>query len=341
MFRKRPQHPKSRPYTIEQHTIDGGAPGISIAGELTAPPGDGPSPGIVLVAGSGPIGRDEHVAGHKWFLVLSDFLTRNGYAVFRFDKRGVGKTAGKFRDATVEDFADDAAAAMRWFKNHDRVDEHAVGYLGHSEGGIAAPLAAKIEPAHFMITLAGPALPLLPDVVARQYSDLLRSEGKPEERAQRAFDQVHGMTAVMRECETVAEARKRMCTFLKSEGIGFIMRWMLVRAWATNWGLAYTKNGYSNVIAEFDGPVLAIFGGSDLQVAADENHPAAEAMLQHPDSDVMTFAGMNHLFQYSPTGALAEYAKIETTIDERVLQAMLDWLQTKVLKRESVQAEAG
>lgn len=162
----RPQEPKERPYRVETVRFAGGESDLLLEGELTMPYGDGPFSAAVLITGSGPQDRNESVAGHKPFLVLSDHLTRSGYAVLRYDDRGVGQSSGDYSVATAKDFAADAAAVFSWLQRHPKINPSRIGFIGHSEGGYIAPLAANsAHDVAFMVFLAGPAKPLLPDVM--------------------------------------------------------------------------------------------------------------------------------------------------------------------------------
>jgi pimeloyl-ACP methyl ester carboxylesterase len=100
----RPQTPvEPYPYTNEEVIITLKKDNITLSGTLSKPYGDRHHPAIILISGSGPNDRDETIFGHKPFLVLSDFLTRNGFAVIRYDKRGVGKSTGEYNKATIRD----------------------------------------------------------------------------------------------------------------------------------------------------------------------------------------------------------------------------------------------
>ena len=131
-----------------------------LAGSLTRPKGR-QLPGVVLVHGSGPLDRDATVFGqHKPLLVLADALTRAGYAVLRYDKRGVGQSSGDFRAATTLDFAGDAEAAMRYLRTRSEIDSKRVALVGHSEGGtIAALLSAASDPPAASVSLNGMIAP--------------------------------------------------------------------------------------------------------------------------------------------------------------------------------------
>ncbi len=142
----RPQDPKKPyPYREEEVTVTNEAAGIKLAGTLTLPAGEGPHPAVVLITGSGPQDRNESLMGHHPFLVLADHLTRNGIAVLRCDDRGVAQSTGDFSKAVTTDFADDALAGVAWLRTRKEIDPHKIGLIGHSEGGVAAPMAAVRE----------------------------------------------------------------------------------------------------------------------------------------------------------------------------------------------------
>jgi len=140
---KRPQTPHAPfPYQSQDVTFRNEAAGVTLAGTLTEPTGQGPFPAVVLLTGSGPEDRDEALFDHKPFAVLADYLTRRGVAVLRFDDRGVGQSTGTLAGTTSADYAADARAALAWLRTRSDIGKNHVGLLGHSEGGTAALLAA-------------------------------------------------------------------------------------------------------------------------------------------------------------------------------------------------------
>jgi len=175
----RPQEPKQPyPYDEEEVAFENVAATIRLGGTLTRPRGPGPHPAVVLISGSGPQDRDEAIMGHRPFLVLADHLTRQGIAVLRYDDRGVGKSSGSFGTATHDDFVTDALAAVAWLKTREAIDAKHIGLIGHSEGGIVAPLAAVKQPADiaFIVLLAGVGVPM-EELLVRQGGDILRVMG--------------------------------------------------------------------------------------------------------------------------------------------------------------------
>ena len=142
--RRRPQTP-TRPYPYDEIEVayENPAGGIKLAGALTVPRSGGPFPAVLLITGSGPQDRDETILGHKPFLVLADYLSRRGIAVLRVDDRGVGGSTGKTSEATSADLAEDVLAGVAFLQSRKEIDPSRIGLLGHSEGGIIAPLVAS------------------------------------------------------------------------------------------------------------------------------------------------------------------------------------------------------
>ena len=159
--RKRPQTPvKPYPYREEKVRYLNPDARIQLAGTLTIPKGKGPFPAAMLIPGSGPLDRDELFGGHRVFLVLADYLTRHGISVRRADKRGIGDSKGDFEPALTTDFASDAEAGLAYLRTRKEVDASKVGLIGHSEGGIIAPMTAAkpSEKVAFIVIMAGPGV---------------------------------------------------------------------------------------------------------------------------------------------------------------------------------------
>jgi dienelactone hydrolase len=180
----RPQEPKEPfPYLVEEIVFPNPETGIKLAGTLTLPKQKGPFPAVVLISGSGAQDRNEEIMGHKPFWVIADHLTRNGIAVLRFDDRGHGASEGDFGSATSEDFATDVRSAMDYLKSRKEIG--AIGLMGHSEGGIIAPLVAADSPdVNFIVMLAGPGI-RGDRLLLSQEEAIWRAEDTEEEEIQR------------------------------------------------------------------------------------------------------------------------------------------------------------
>lgn len=321
----RPQDPVDRRYKIEEVRFAGG-PGVTLAGELTMPQQGGPFQAVVLISGSGPQDRDEALAGHKPFLVLSDHLTRAGFAVLRYDDRGFAESSGTFETADLYDFADDAAGAYRYLQSRPEIDQSAIGYIGHSEGGYIAPVAARQTDPAFMVFLAGAARPLFPDVIATQTADLMRAQGADEATIDAALVQFQVGSSILKQQAPLSEIRDDLDEYLRSQGMGRRDRREVLDQFANRWGVSHANYDSQAELRSLSNPVLALLGEKDLQVSAKEEAPVMRASLRHPQSQVQVIAGANHLFQPSSTGLPSEYADIETTISIDVLNRISMWI---------------
>jgi len=177
----RPQEPKPPfPYTAEDVTFTNEKYNITLAGTLTIPVGTGPFPAVIMITGSGAQNRNEEIMGHKPFLVIADYLTRKGIAVLRYDDRGVGKSQGNYLNATSADFATDAEAAFNYLKSRSMINPQLIGFIGHSEGGLIAPIvAAGNKEISFIVSLAGPGVNG-EQIILSQTADLSRLSGVDE-----------------------------------------------------------------------------------------------------------------------------------------------------------------
>lgn len=318
----RPQMPEGPfPYAIEEVSIPVGS--HALAGTLTIPEGGGPFPGVVLITGSGPQDRDETLMGHKPFWVIADHFSRNGIAVLRYDDRGVGESTGDFGAATSADFGEDAAAALAALRARPEVG--AAGLLGHSEGGLIAPLIAPDTSPDFLLLLAPPSVPI-PELMLAQVEAVSRSGGATDKDIETILPLQRDIYAAAAAGDRAAAAAlvQRMpgADALEADALE-----AQVSALFSPWWTWFLQHDPTPSLRALDVPVLAMWGDRDVQVLSAQNAPAFDAAVAgNARAEGRVFAGLNHLFQPAETGSVAEYAQIETTIDPRVLEAMTDWL---------------
>ena len=339
---KRPQEPKPPlPYKEETVRFRNEEAGITLAGTLTLPEGEGPFPAAVLISGSGPQDRDESLLGHRPFLVLADHLTREGIAVLRFDDRGVAGSEGDFASATSADFATDVAAAVDFLRTRPGIDPDAVGLIGHSEGGLIAPMVAAERPdVAFIVLMAGPGL-TGERILELQSVLIARAEGTEEEviawngRLQkRIFDIVkttpddeeakHKIRAVWE-----AELDRLSAEEKEKYKVSEIDIDAQIRQVLTPWFRYFLTYDPVTTLRKVHCPVLAINGAKDLQVPPKENLSAIAGALEaggNTHFEVVEMPDLNHLFQPAKTGAISEYAKIETTIAPEALDKISRWI---------------
>ena len=329
----RPQEPKKPyPYKEEEVTVENKDAGITLAGTLTEPDSGGPFPAVVLITGSGPENRDEEVFGHKPFLVLADYLTRQGIAVLRCDDRGVGKSGGDEKTATTADLATDTRTQFEYLKIRKDIDPKHIGLLGHSEGGLIAPIVANETPdVAFVVMMAGPGLPG-DSILMLQSVAVARSEGAPDSTLKKiATDERAVLDIVKTEKDTAAAAAKLRPLLKQSLPDQAVDA--QIKAVLSPWFRFFVSYDPRPALKKLKQPALATNGEKDVQVAPKENLAAIEAALKaggNKDYLVKELPSLNHLFQTANTGAVSEYAKIEETISPTALKAMGDWILAHV-----------
>jgi uncharacterized protein len=326
---RRPQNPTGPlPYRHKDVTFENQHAGIKLAGTLTIPPGEGPFRAVVLIAGSGPHGRDETVAGHKPFLVLSDYLTRHGIAVLRYDKRGIGQSGGNYGAATTADFASDAQAAFAFLRTQAGVNPRKVGLIGHSEGGIIAPMVAARDPdVAFVVMMAGSGVPG-DQILVEQSLLISEAMGMSTEKAeQNAADERQVLDMAKAGSDQAAlekEIRQKFAGKIPEPQLG-----MQVKALTSPWFRYFLSYDPATAFEKVTCPVLVLSGEKDLQVQPSQNLPAIRKALEAAGNrhfEIDELPGLNHLFQPAKTGAPAEYASIETTISPAALERISSWI---------------
>lgn len=327
--RNRPQTPRPPfPYRSEEVTAQS-APGVVLAGTLTLPVGPGPFPAVVLITGSGPQDRDETLLGHKPFAVLADDLTRRGIAVLRMDDRGVGKSTGSFATAVTTDFAVDAEAGARLLRARPDIDPHKVGLIGHSEGGLVAPMVAARDPQiAFLVLMAGPAAPMN-ELMDAQRLALAPGMGLDPDAARRMNAAFAVSLAAMKDATDTADAQARARAALAAMSPPLPARQIdvLTAQISSPWFRQLMGYDPQPALRALRIPVLALNGAKDRQVPAAQNLPLMRAALAaDPDATVVELPGLNHLFQTAPTGAVGEYEDIEETLSPLALDTIGAWV---------------
>ncbi len=343
---QRPQEPKEPyPYDADEVTFNNAAAGITLAGTLTLPRSEGPFPAVVLISGSGPQDRDEALLGHRPFLVLADYLTRQGIAVLRFDDRGVGESTGSFARATSEDFAGGALAGVAYLKGRSEIDPAKIGLVGHSEGGLVAPMVAVQAPdVAFIVLMAGPGL-TGEEILYLQGALIFEANGASEEAITRNRRQQERLFEVLKQEPDSAAAAQQLRAIMKetldamsdeekqAAGIPEAdVETLLdgqVRQLNTPWFRYFLTYDPVPTLQQVTCPVLAVNGEKDLQVPPEENLSSIEAALRqggNEDVAIVELEGLNHLFQTAETGAPSEYATIEETFSPKALAIIGNWI---------------
>ncbi len=315
---------------------------IEFAGTITAPDTIGKYPAVILITGSGPQDRDESLMGHKPFLVIADWLTRNGIVVLRYDDRGVGKSKGNFKTGTTMDFAGDASSALNHLATYNFVDKEKLGAIGHSEGGVIAPIVAVNNPkTKFIINLAGTGV-IGRDIIIEQSELLAKADSTVnEEHLKMYLDLVtqilDGIIAkpdiAAKQIDSIYTSYMNSLSPEQKESIANVEQFSKkgLFSLATPWFIQFLSLNPSEWLEKVKVPVLALWGSKDLQVAPAQNRKPVENALTKAGVyyEIEVFDSMNHLFQKVATGGISEYAITPTTIEPEVLQRMVEFIKKR------------
>jgi pimeloyl-ACP methyl ester carboxylesterase len=342
--RRRPQTPKEPfPYDIRNvsfRSLDEGSD-VVLDGTLTLPRTSKPHTAVVLVSGSGPQDRDETLLQHKPFHVIADHLTRNGIAVLRYDDRGFGRSTGDHAAATTIDFANDAAGAVAFLRSQAEINGSRIGVVGHSEGGIIAPLVAVDDPElAFIVLLSGSGVPGI-EILEKQSTLIGEAEGMSEESIAASNTMRNAVIKAIQKADVDTDMAAIVKSALESarttipedQRAQFESDDANIAVWqqlATPWMGYFFSYDPATTLEKVQCPVLVLTGDLDLQVWHEQNIPAIEEALQKADVPFRTvvFPKLNHLFQPAKTGAVSEYVEIEITIDPLVLKEITHWIQS-------------
>ena len=340
-----PQPPFS--YNTKEFEYNGNTTHLTYGATLTYPNDNAKHTLIILITGSGKQDRDETIFDHKPFAVLADFLTKKGFAVLRVDDRGAGKSTGDFSKSTSADFALDVEEHIRYAKSLAMVDTNKIGLLGHSEGGLIAPMvAARNKSVAFIVLLAGPGIQII-DLMSIQNELVLKSVGVSQQAIDAYLPLYKNLmkTIVSMDNKENAIAKAKAIvkdwylatdknlvlatTNMKDEAGINSFATSMTETLSTNWWKYFGAYDPQPVLQKVKCPVLAINGSADIQVPAVASLQGVETALKKGGNKQFTtkqFEGLNHLFQKCNKCTVAEYGELETTIEPEVLNTIGDWL---------------
>ncbi|MFA6597012.1 MAG: alpha/beta fold hydrolase [Ignavibacteriaceae bacterium] len=340
---KRPQLPvKPYPYNDEEVVFENRIDSIKLGGSFTFPKEGNNFPAVVLITGSGKQDRDETVFNHKPFLVIADYLTKKGFAVLRFDDRGGGSSTGDYKKATTLDFVKDVNAAVDYLKTRKEVNQNKIGLIGHSEGGMIAPLvASERKDIAFIVLLAGPGL-TGEEILIRQAELISKANAVPDEAIEKNIKLSKAIYSEIRNSKNAEDATVRVKKMLEEfvqklpeseqKELGDIKTFVerQSKTASSPWFKFFLTYDPVPALEKVKCPVLALNGEKDLQVPPKEDLAAIEQALKkgkNKNYKTMLLPGLNHTFQTAQTGSPNEYAKIEETFSPVALGIISDWLK--------------
>ncbi len=334
----RPQNPvEPFPYATRELELARGD--VKLACTMVVPDGDAVYPAVALLSGSGAQNRDSELFEHRLFLVIADHLARSSIASIRCDDRGVGGSTGSYMETTHEELTEDALAMVLALAGDARINPKAIGILGHSEGGMLAPMAAARDPkaVAFIVLLSAPALSGA-TILERQSRDLGAAAGKDPESLDREAAAHRAVIQAIKRGASKDDLSEKLRTLidLQVAGRGIdeatkdAMTNQALGQMTSPWFKSFVNSDPQPALRKLKRTaVLAIGGELDLQVRAGENLAGIEKALKkarNKDVTTQSFPGLNHILQPALTGTVEEYATIETTISPEVLTLVSDWI---------------
>lgn len=338
----RPQTPMSPfNYNTENVQFKNSKDSVILAGTFTYPKSGNHFPVAILITGSGPQDRNEEIFDHKPFWVLADHLTNNGIAVLRYDDRGVGESTGTFSGSTTFDFAKDVVAAIEYLKTRKEIDPYKIGLIGHSEGGVIAPMVAVEDTdVAFVVTLAGVFVPG-GELLILQKEMQLRALGSSEEYMAGEIEFDTGLMKVINKGsqDSLKMDLENYATdyfnahpdFVSKHGLTeAYYKQLIVDSYSTPWLSAFIRYEPKEALQNLKVPLLALNGEKDLQVSAKENLEVLRTIQKNDPSKKFTlksYPNLNHLFQECEKGTVQEYGKIDQTLSPIVLNDISEWIK--------------
>jgi uncharacterized protein len=342
VMKVRPQEPV-KPYAYYTEEVTFKNADVTLSGTLSLPDAQNQHPVVILISGSGPQNRDEEIMGHKPFLVLADYLTKNGIGVLRYDDRGTGASTGDFKSATTKDFASDVEAAISFLQTRKEINKKEIGLIGHSEGGVIAPMvASENKSVNFIVLMAGTGIPG-GELLLLQKELLEKTAGEDTETINKGVKINKGAFEIVSTtaADKLEAALENYYTDIASSSPEIIPESMTKDTYvkmaskqlSSPWMQFFISYNPAIALQKVNCPVLAINGDKDLQVPSKVNLDAIKSSLNKSGNQNVTIKeipGLNHLFQECKSGLPDEYAKIEQTISPVALKEISDWILIQI-----------
>lgn len=340
---KRPQDPqKPYPYKSENIFFYNLNDRVKLAGTLTIPKGQDKFPAVILISGSNPSDRNCEGYHHRPFLVLADYLTKNGIAVLRYDDRGVNESTGDFYHSTIMDFSEDVISAYNYLCTRKEIDTNKIGLIGHSEGGVVAAItASKYENISFVVLLASPGIPLKDDFILQQelkykigdftkeYYDFNRSFNEV------CYRMIENNIAIKSATDSLSYFKEEYEKLLNSNSNkkqqfgGDYQFHRLVSQSLSPHNRFNIKCDPSEYFMKVKCPVLSLNGNKDILVPAKINQNAIKMALtkaENTNFEIIEIEGLNHSFQECETGAMREFFETDQTFSPIALDKIGNWI---------------
>lgn len=325
---RRPQTPQPPfPYRSEDVAIPNEADGITLAGTLTLPETTGKCKAVIIVSGSGAQDRNNTFFEHKTYLVLADYLSRQGIAVLRMDDRGVGQSEGNAATACLPDAISDTRAAIAYLKTRPEIHPDSIGIIGHSEGAFVAFTLAATGETPFIISLAGGGVNGS-ELLLMQRAALLKANGANDDFINLYNGYMRQAQDIVLQTGTPEACMQRLAQVLAGTSLAGQEASLTAQLFNPA-KIELMKYDPAYDFQQIKCPVLALNGTKDCQVPIENLEKIKEGISANGNTHVtiISYPGLNHMFQPAQTGLPVEYSDIEETISPQVLKDIAQWLK--------------
>jgi pimeloyl-ACP methyl ester carboxylesterase len=321
---------------------------VTLSGTLTLPSTGRPHPAVFLIGGNGPQDRDgamRIIPGYRPFALIAEHLARNGFAVLRYDERGVGKSTGDYGTAAESDFIKDAEAALQYLISRQDIAAEQIGVLGHSEGAMIAAIVAGENPhVAFVISLGGGAVDGY-SLLLRQAERQGEAAGMSKEAVAEAiqqqrrifdlvltkeWDRLRGTVEEITLSRLKALPKERTAALGDLNAVASGKAAGSVRTFQHPRYQFLLRHDFGEDWIKVSVPVLALFGELDVQCDAAQNEVALKQALARGGNDDLTVVvvpAANHFFVRARTGSMSEYATLPKEFAPEVLESISNWLR--------------
>lgn len=329
---------KARLYREEPVAFNNGA--VRLAGTLFVPATAGPYPAIVLAHGSGPQDRNGHLANIRF---MADHLARNGVGVLTYDKRGSGRSSGRWETASFADLADDLIAGIALLRARPDIVDAEVGAGGSSQAGwIVAKAVTRLPDIAFVVLVgAGGAGYRVTEQNLYNTEVEMRAAGVSDERIARALDLQRRFFEMLRRGES-ADAREYNDAVKAARGDPALRDWVFPTSAEVDWR---NRNAwYTALEIDFDplpawraykGPVLGIFGELDAQTPVAAVVPRfTQALMSRRNTDfsISVFANASHLMLEATRPSDDELEHLQRVVPG-FYECVSEWLRGRLARR--------
>ena len=310
---------------------------ITLGATLTMPANRrGKIPGVLLIPGSGPQNRDETFGLlNATFRELALFLSKNGFVVLRYDKRGVGKSTGIFTESGLYDFAEDAENAYLYLRTLPEIDSSKIFLLGHSYGGKVATIVASRHQEIAGLILLACVASKEPDNLLRQHRFIANARGMDLDEKTKYFKELEDWFSGVRE-----NKYKNYEDYFSAGGLSErLKKLMRINPLPPVWLRQAMEYDQLRTLSKIKVPILILAGDADWLVPPSETKLLEKVLQQsdHPDYTVKIFSNLDHRFtrvksmedSFNSMTSI-KYLFKRHSIDSLVLDTLLEWMRSKL-----------